>query len=204
MMRPSLSRIGMSKSMSMCMSTKAGLAFTVVGLLTALPSSASAQDPPPPAPMPSGSLGQGFGQAGQLVISGETFTGFTKVSNAGWGFNLQPAADYFIIPNVTIGGAVGFGVGSDEARAFRLAARAGFNFNFSEHLSIWGKAGITYGWASLAGNSSSESYANLFVPINYHIVPHVFIGVGPFYNLKLSGDFAANNYGFASVVGAWW
>ena len=149
-------------------------------------------------------MGQGFGEVGQVVISGESFTGFTKVNGAGYSFNFQPAADYFIAPSVTIGGAVGFGLGSDDAKAFRLAARAGFNFNFSEHLSFWGKAGITYGWASVAGSSSSESYANFFLPVNYHIVPRVFVGVGPFYNLKMSGDFAANNYGFASVVGAWW
>ena len=184
---------------------RVALALTVVGLLTALPGRASAQDPPPPpAPMPEGSLGQGFGEVGQVVISGESYTEFTKVNGEGYAFNFQPAADYFIAPGVTIGGAVGFGLGSDDAKAFRLAARAGFNFNFSEHLSFWGKAGITYGWASEAGASSSESYANFFLPINYHIVPRVFVGVGPFYNLKMSGDFAANNYGFASVVGAWW
>jgi hypothetical protein len=176
-------------------------------LLTAVSGLAAAQDPPaapPSAPMPAGSLGQGFGEVGQVVISGETFTGFTKVSGAGYAFNIQPAADYFIAPSVTIGGAVGFGLGSNEERAFRVAARAGFNFNFSEHVSFWGKAGVTYGWRSIGGNSASESYANFFLPINYHIVPRVFVGVGPFYNLKMSGDFAANNYGFASVVGAWW
>jgi hypothetical protein len=180
------------------------MALTVVGLLTALPGRASAQDPPPPAPMPAGSLGQGFGEAGQLVISGEMYTVFQKVNNQGWAFNIQPAADYFIIPNVTIGGAVGFGIGNDDRKAFRVAPRAGFNFNFTEHVSIWGKAGITYGWQSVGGASASESYFNLFVPINYHIVPRVFVGVGPFYNLKMSGDFAATNYGFTSVVGAWW
>ena len=200
MMRLSLSRIV----------KRAPVALTVVGLLTVIPGRASAQDPavaPPPAAaesMPAGSLGQGFGEMGQVVISGETFTGFTKTNNQGYSFNFQPAADYFIIPNVTVGGAVGFGLGSDDARAFRIAARGGFNFNVSEHLSVWGKVGITYGWATLAGRSSSESYANFFLPINYHIVPRVFVGVGPFYNLKMSGDFAASNYGFASVVGAWW
>jgi len=181
------------------------MALTVLGLVTALPGRASAQDPPPAASsgMPAGSLGQGFGEQGQVVISGESFTQFNKVNGQGWDFALQPAADYFIVPNVTIGGALGFAIGSDELRAFRVAGRAGFNFNFTEQLSIWGRAGISYGWSSVLGNSSAETFANLFAPINYHIVPHVFVGVGPFYNAKISGD-SSNNYGFASVVAAWW
>jgi hypothetical protein len=197
MMRLSLS--GIAKR------TTAGVALTVCGLLTALPGRAAAQDPPPPAAsMPAGSLGQGFGEAGQVVISGETFTEFNKTSNQGWAFALQPAADYFIIPNVSVGGAIGFAIGSEEYRALQVAARAGFNFNFTEHVSFWGRVGISYGRTSALGvPTSSNSFANLFVPINYHIVPRVFIGVGPFYNLNISGD-ASNNYGFASVVGAWW
>jgi hypothetical protein len=193
MMRLSLSHIA----------KRAGAALTVVGLLTGLSGRASAQDPPPAAPMPAGSLGQGFGEAGQVVISAETFTQFNKVNGQGWIFALQPAADYFIIPNVTVGGAIGFAIGSDDYRAFQVAARAGLNFNFSEHISFWGRAGISYGWTSEGGVSSSNTFANLFVPINYHIVPRVFIGVGPVYNLNISGD-ASNNYGFASLVGGWW
>ena len=194
MMRLSLSHIA----------KRAILALTVVGLLTILPGRASAQDPPPPAPMPAGSLGQGFGEAGQLVITGEAFTQFNKVNNVGWDFAVRPALDYFIIPNVTVGGAIGFAIGSDELRAFSVAGRAGYNFNFTEQISVWGRVGITYGWRSVLGNSASESYANFFLPINYHIVPHIFVGVGPFYNLKMSGDAALSNYGFASLVGAWW
>jgi hypothetical protein len=154
------------------------VALTFVGLLTASPGRASAQDPPPPAPMPAGALGQGFGDTGQWVISGETFTQFNKVNNVGWDFQIRPAADYFIAPNVSVGGAIGFGMGNDDLKAFSVAGRAGFNFNFTEQLGVWGRAGVTYGYVSVAGASSSESFANFFLPINYHIVPHVFIGVG--------------------------
>ena len=164
------------------------MALTVVGLLTALPGRASAQDPAAARrrcrPV---RWARASARSGQVVISGEMFTPFNKANNQGWAFNLQPAADYFLIPNVTVGGALGFGIGSDE-HGFSVAARAGFNFNFTEHVSVWGKAGITYGWRSEMGASASESFFNLFAPINYHIVPHVFIGVGPFYNLKMSGD----------------
>jgi hypothetical protein len=199
MMRLSLSDIAKG--------TRAGLALTVVGLLlTALPGRASAQDPAPPtAPtsMPSGSLGQGFGETGQLVISGEMFTAFEKTNNAGWGLSIRPAADYFIIPAVTVGGAIGFGIGNNDQKAFEVAARVGYNLNVTEHISVWGKAGIGYGYASDAGGSESATYANLYAPINYHIVPRVFFGLGPFYNAKLAGT-GANNYGLTSVVGAWW
>ena len=33
------------------------------------------------------------------------------------------------------------------------------------------------------------------MPILYHVVPHLFVGIGPYYNLNVAGD-GENNYGF--------
>jgi hypothetical protein len=153
--------------------------------------------------MPAGSLGQGFGDKGQMVISADAYTYFSKTNTQGWGFEFRPALDYFIAPSITVGGLVGIGLASGDAKGFAIGPRAGFNFNFTENIGVWARVGVVVDYVSQPGGSSTVTHGDLFVPINYHIVPHVFVGIGPYYNLKLSGDYL-NNYGFTSIVGAWW
>ena len=104
--------------------TKAVAASVVGCTLLVLPTQARAQDPAPaaaPAPAMAGALGQGFGEQGQLVISGEMNAGFTQVNGAGWVFGVKPAADYFIVPNISIGAALGFAMGTTTPRVSRSA-----------------------------------------------------------------------------------
>src|SRR5206468_2058241 len=76
--------------------TKAVAGFVFGCALLVLPAVARAQAQPG-----GGALGQGFGDKGQLVISGEDFLGFNKVNHAGWDLTLQPSVDYFVMPAVT-------------------------------------------------------------------------------------------------------
>ena len=103
--------------------TKAVAASVVGCALLGFSTLARAQDPAPAAPAPAapGALGQGFGEQGQFVISGEMNAGFTKVNHAGWVFSVKPAADYFIVPSISIGAALGFAIGNDDRRASRSA-----------------------------------------------------------------------------------
>jgi hypothetical protein len=179
-------------------------ALLVGCLLTAVSGLAAAQDPaaaPPSAPM--GALGGGFGDAGQLVISSQMLTEFVKANNAGWVFAIQPAIDYFIVSSVSIGGVVRVELGDNDHRVLVVGGRAGYNLNVTEHVSVWGRAGVSYRNDKLAVGSASFTYLNLHVPVVYHIVPHLFFGLGPFYDAKLSGN-ASNVYGFFSMVGGWW
>ena len=182
--------------------TKAVAASVVGCALLVLPTQARAQDPAPaPAAasaMP-GALGQGFGEQGQLVITGELNTAFDKVNNAGWLFRIQPAADYFFMPSVSAGLVAAFVFGSGDYKEQLIGARAGFNFNVTENLGAWGKAGVAYDHIS---GGFSTTWLTLDLPILYHIVPHVFVGVGPDYYLKVAGD-GNTGYGFHSLVGAW-
>jgi hypothetical protein len=187
--------------------TKAVAAAVVGCTLLILPTQARAQDPAPPPPAATaastGALGQGFGEPGQFVISGEMNAGFTKVNHAGWVLSVRPAADYFIVPSISIGAALGFAIGNDDAKGFEVGARAGYNLNVTENVGVWPIVGISYNKVSAANNfSASSTYGNLYLPILYHIVPHVFAGIGPFYNLHIAGD-GDHSYGFRSTVGGW-
>jgi hypothetical protein len=177
--------------------TKAVAALVVACALTVLPTPARAQDPA----AASGALGQGFGDKGQLVISGELTGFFSKTNHAGWTAVIQPAADYFIMPSISVGGAVTLLIGAESRRGFGIGGRAGYNLNVNEHVGAWPVVGVSY--AKETGPfAASATVAHFYVPILYHVVPRVFIGLGPFYDLKIAGD-GNNSYGVRSTVGGW-
>jgi hypothetical protein len=151
-------------------------------------------------------LGQGFGAQGQIAITGELNTAFSKVNKAGWGFNVQPSADYFVMPSVSVGGLLGFAMGSGDFKSEIVGLRAGYNINVMEHIGAWAKVGAAYQHASsgtgTTAASSSTTYLTADLPLMYHIVPHLFFGIGPYYYLKVAGD-GESGYGFHSLVGGW-
>jgi hypothetical protein len=189
--------------------TKAVAGLVVGCALSVLPAHAGAQTPeaPPPAPAraPAGALGQGFGEQGQIVISGDASVHFDKFNGGGWIFEVRPAADYFIMPSVTLGAVVGFGIDSDENKGVLVGGRAGYSFNVTENLSLWGRAGLSYNRISSPTTpgmsvTNSATAVNLSLPIMYQIVPHLFAALSPYYNLNLSGN---DSVGFASIIGGW-
>jgi len=189
--------------------TKAVAGLVVGCALLVLPARADAQTAPPPAapaPAASGGLGQGFGDTGQIVISGEAAAFFSKTNKAGWTAQISPALDYFIMPSISIGGNVTALVGDHSHTGFGAGARAGYNLNVTENLGAWPIAGITYAHeSSTTGNTTtslSSTTANFYAPVLYHIIPHLFAGFGPFYNLHIAGT-GNHQYGVRSVVGGW-
>jgi hypothetical protein len=188
--------------------TKAVAASVVGCALLVLPAQARAQDPAAPAPAAApavpGALGQGFGEEGQVVITNEGFLGFNKTNNVGWDFTLKPAADYFFMPSISAGVvAAYYKAGGDPGlTTVGIGARAGYNLNVTENLGVWAKAGVTYQHASAGDASVSTTWLSLFVPVLYHIIPHLFVGVAPYYNLKIAGD-GEHSYGFTYVIGGW-
>ncbi len=184
----------------------AGLVFGCA--LLVLPARADAQTAPPPAPAPTGGggLGQGFGDTGQIVISGEATAFFSKTNKAGWTAAISPALDYFVVPSVSIGGSVTALIGSDSRTGFGASGRAGYNLNVTENLGVWPIAAISYAHESSGSGttsmSNSATFLHIFAPVLYHIVPHVFAGLGPFYDLHISGV-GNHSYGVRSTVGGW-
>jgi len=193
--------------------TKAVAGLVVGCALSMLPARAGAQTPapepaPPPASASSGALGQGFGEQGQIVISNEGFFGFDRVNRVGYDVVLKPAVDYFIVPAISAGIVAAYvktTKGGDQTTT-GIGLRGGFNFNVTENIGVWGKLGILYQRDSVpttVGTTSfSTTWISAFVPVMYHIVPHLFVGLAPYYNIKVAGD-GNHNYGVSWLIGGW-
>lgn len=186
-------------------SLKRGLAlssllFVAVALL---PSLAAAQGSGPFAQPPGPN---GFGAAGQILIDGTASFSLIKVSGGNTSITLKPALDYFIIPNVTIGGVVGLTTESGRfaTTTILLGARAGINFNLGDKFSLWPTAGFTFAHSSISdgGPSNNDTAFNLYAPFLFHVAPHFFLGVGPFLDVGL-GEGDSNVFGFQSLIGGW-
>jgi len=185
--------------------TKAVAGLVVGCALLVLPARVHAQDTPPPAPaahVGAGGLGQGFGEQGQIVISNEGFFGFDKVNHESWSLTLKPAADYFFMPAVSVGLVAAYVQANGDRKSEGIGARAGFNLNLTENIGVWPKAGVTYQHASVGAASGSTTWLGVFVPVTYHIIPHVFVALAPYYNVKVAGD-GNHSYGVSWVLGAW-
>lgn len=187
--------------------TKAVVGGLVFGCALVLPARvhAQTQTQPPPA-VGGGGLGQGFGEAGQIAISGEMNAFFSKTNHAGWTASITPALDYFIVPSISVGGSVTALIGDNSHTGIGVAARAGYNLNVTENLGAWPIAGIGYAHESSGSGttsvSASATMAHFYLPVLYHIIPHVFAGIGPFYDLRIAGD-GNSSYGVRSTVGGW-
>jgi hypothetical protein len=188
--------------------TKAVAGLVVGWALSMLPARAGAQAPeaPPPAPAPAGALGQGFGEQGQIVISNEGFFGFDRVNRVGYDVVLKPAVDYFIVPAISGGIVAAYAKSTKSAgpdvTTTGVGLRGGFNFNVTENVGVWGKLGILYQHDSAGTASFSTTWISAFVPVMYHIVPHLFVGLAPYYNIKIAGD-GNHNYGVSWLIGGW-
>jgi hypothetical protein len=148
---------------------------------------------------PVAAAGGGFGGAGQIAISGE-LEGHLR---SGWEIRLHPALDYFIVTNVSVGGAVGlqYTSGSPGTTVIDLGARAGYNLNINGKVGIWPRVGLNYQHVSRHPDSSSAVQFRLDAPILYHLVPHLFVGAGPFFTKDLNGG--GTGWGLDSIVGGW-
>ena len=207
--------------------------FSALALAMSFPGIAAAQDPPayapPPAapPMPAETA---FGAAGQLVISDDmqiavvhssrSFMGETVSGNA---LQLQPAVDYFVAPNFSIGGqlAVAYSSsdngagGSFNQTAVGILPRIAYNIALAPTASIWPRLAFGYVHVSSdsgAGTTSTSGYTvNLvaFVPVLFQPVPHFFLGAGPILTTQLISkveDMDASkttNIGLLSTIGGY-
>jgi hypothetical protein len=218
-----------------------------LGMVTAA-GSAAAQYPPPPPPPPGGGYGyappppmmggggqQRFGDQGQLVISNDANVSLigTSTSNSGPStltFTVQPALDYFVIPNLSIGGFVLFthagessggpASTSQSSNAYGVGARVGYNIGITDTISFWPKLALLFDGSSTsppngaAGTSTSAFDVQIFAPFLLHPVKHFFFGLGPFVQTDLTSSYStggasANNppktteYGLMFDLGGW-
>ena len=128
--------------------TKAVAGLVVGCALSMLPARAGAQTPdgpaPPPAPAsaPLGALGQGFGEQGQIVISGDASVHFDKFNGGAGSSSSDP-------PRTTSScrrsrWARSSASASIATRYKGVLVGGGYSFNVTENISLWGRAGLSY------------------------------------------------------------
>ena len=161
-----------------------------------------------PAPF-AASPSAGFGAIGQWVLTMKTtgdngYVFFHKPSGGDWELSLHPSIDYFITNGVSLGATVGYRYSPAETgtTVFDLGARAGFNLNINDNLGFWPTAGLSVNVDSRNHTTNTHTTFGVFAPFLYHLVPHLFVGLGPSFALPLSGG-GGNAYGVDFVLGGW-
>jgi hypothetical protein len=162
-----------------------------------------------PAPF-AASPSAGFGATGQWVLSFRTtddgggYLFFHKNSPGDWAISLHPSIDYFITGNVSLGATFGFfytpaGTGRTTVN---LGARAGYNLTINDHIGFWPSAGFGLNVDNEMHNTTTSTTFGIFAPFLYHLVPHLFVGVGPSFSVLMSGG-SGKTYGIDFVLGGW-
>jgi hypothetical protein len=163
---------------------------------------------------PSSAPGAGLGTVGQWVVAvqssneGSEAIQLRKSGGGGWGLHLRPALDTFIVSNVSVGGVVGFGYGGGSSTAspgsstFEVGARAGYAFAIADRIAVWPTGGVYLSYTTGNHMSSTNTYLGIFAPFLYLPAPHFFLGIGPTFNLGLSGG-GGQDFGLDFAIGGW-
>lgn len=200
---------------------------SIGGLVLATPSAWAAERtasslPPVRAESPSGL----FGDPHQVAISSDagfsiSHTSISGIDGSTTSLILRPAVDWFVIDSLSIGGFLGVEYDKtpgDSSTAVTVGPRVGYNLRFSDRFSVWPKVGFSF--ASTSQKTDAETLAdgtvvpsqsvsstslqlNLFLPVLFHPVQHFFIGVGPAFDLDLTGDNKATTIAARLTLGGW-
>ena len=101
---------------------------------------------------------------------------------------------------------VGFDYVSGDASSTKLdlGARIGYDLTIQDRIGVWPMAGLFVSYVSDDASHSSNTATSLtlFAPFLYHPAPHFFVGLGPSFQLGLSGgDY--KQYGLDFTLGGW-
>ncbi len=159
-----------------------------------------------------------FGHKSQLAISSDAALAITHYSPGDTTtITLQPAVDYFVIDNLSVGGFIGLDYTTTENASttrFGIGPRVGYNIGLSDLVSVWPKLGFSFSTTSteiddedsdisVTTNDNSGIALNIFVPIMFHPATHFFAGFGPFLDTDLSGDDKVTAFGLKLTLGGW-
>ena len=129
---------------------------------------------------------------GQWVLTMKTtgdngYVFFHKPSEGDWTLSLHPSIDYFITSGISLGATVGYrhSPAATGTTVVDLGARAGFNLNINDNLGFWPTAGISVNADSADHTTNTHTTFGVFAPFLYHLVPHLFVGLGPSFAVPL-------------------
>ena len=162
-----------------------------------------------PAPF-AASPSAGFAAMGQWVLSMRTtgdggFVFFHKPSGGDWTLSLHPSIDYFITSSVSLGATFGYsllagGDGDDGGRP-RRARRLQSQHQRQHRLLAVGRR-RRQRQQQQPQHEHVRRRSAIFAPFLYHLVPHLFVGVGPSFSVQLT-DGNGKQYGLDFVLGGW-
>lgn len=160
-----------------------------------------------------------FGRESQLAISSDAALSIEHRSPGDvTTITLAPAADYFVIDNLSVGGFIGFRyqtAGDTSSTQFSIGPRVGYNITLTDLVSVWPKLGLSFAHSSTTTEIGDDDTTvettvdndalalNLFVPIMFHPATHFFAGFGPFLDTDLSGDDKVTSFGLKLTLGGW-
>lgn len=178
--------------------------------------------PPVAADSPSGI----FGAKGQLAISSDagfslSNTSLSESDGSSTTLILRPAVDYFVVDNLSLGGFLGLDYNNapgGSSTAMSIGPRIGYNLPFGERWSVWPKLGFSFASTSQKTDdttlptgevvegrdeTSTSLQLNIFAPLMFHPVEHFFLGLGPAFDLDLTGDNKATTIAARLTLGGW-
>jgi len=176
---------------------------------------AAAQDPTQDT---GGGPARNFGSKGQLAFLSDNTLDIRHSTDDVSSIQFAPAADYFVIDNLSIGGFIGFAyaqAGNNDGWRFSIGPRVGYNIALTNTVSFWPKIGLAYAHSSagfsveqgdvdVSSRESNDAIAlNLFVPVMFHPAVHFFLGLGPYLDADLSGEDRVTAFGLKLTVGGW-
>lgn len=147
-----------------------------------------------------------FSKAGQLAISSDMSLSLDHTSTSppqgdstsSTTFRIAPAADYFVIDGLSVGGQIGYAHTSGgnapndfSSSSIGIGPRVGYNYNFTNNLGIWPRAYFMFNSASSSrggkdGPSATTMTVGLFAPVLFHPAEHFFLGLGPYISTDIS------------------
>ncbi len=173
--------------------------------------SARAQEPPPgpvasnapdvqPAPADRFGAPRTWVFTFQTADQGTGSFSFHKTSGGGSNISINPGADYFLVPDISLGANIVFTHDSVGGNFFGAGVRAGYNLSLLPTVTFWPMARffvVRYERANTTATNMS-----ILAPFLWHAATHFFLGAGPDVNIGISG-YTNTVYGIDFILGGW-
>jgi hypothetical protein len=170
-----------------------------------------------------------LGEKGTLALGSDLNISFKSVKSSfddvdtRTEISIQPSADYFLAPNASVGAFLRYDNSDIENNtAYGLGARVGYVIGLGK-VSIWPRVGFSLARIDIGEvtfddgdpetppiivdpDASFYFSVSAFAPLLFHPVDHLFIGIGPEFNLDV---YASNDYekltqlGVQSTIGGY-
>ncbi len=124
-----------------------------------------------------------LGQQGNFVVSNRASLGFDQgLSYAGTSISFAPELDYFVVPHLSIGGAVIVDWDSTNGASAGVVPQVGYDVVLSDSWSFWPRLAIP-----LTSGPPFHASVELSAPFLIHPAEHFFFGFGPAFSTDLAG-----------------